>query len=116
MQAGDLGNGSMDLTFYIDSSASLIAKLLDKLLHLFFSSIFSSIEACHLGQRHRGNDFGLNRRKFIGFLDSLTSSGTILGLLEYLDNFIGMGRTDDQPFDDVQAFLSLAQVELGAAC
>ncbi len=36
MQAGDLSDGSVGLTFDVDGRASLIAKLLDELLHLFF--------------------------------------------------------------------------------
>ena len=66
-------------------------------------------------QSHRGDDLRLNRSKLIGSLNDVAGDCAVLGLLEDLDDLIRVGGTDNQSFDDMQAFLGFAKIKLRAA-
>src|SRR5579885_2493234 len=134
-------DGRVSLSVGVDGGAPLVAKLFDKLLHLFFEQgdqrlavaqqplqfadtreqvfflpcILPGVQLRHLSKRHGGDNLGLDGRELVERLDLFASGGTILGLLEDFDDAVGVGRADDEALDDVQAFAGLAQLKLRAA-
>ena len=93
-----------------------ILQFADTYLQLrFFFGIFASIQACHLGQCHRGDHIGLDWCEFIGCLDLFARHCAIFCLLEDFDDAVRVGRADDQPLDNVQALPGFAHVKLRAA-